>query len=85
VIADHPGEPRDAARRLHIGASSGLADRQIGDLPVLLRPRNLHVFNDIRTRLRGHRMTEGHPSSIMLPTQKRAPLVSAVGTEEKIA
>jgi S-adenosylmethionine:tRNA ribosyltransferase-isomerase len=44
AIADHPCEPRDAARLLHIGGSGCLADRQIGDLLVLFRPGDLLVL-----------------------------------------
>src|SRR6516162_8612235 len=58
LTADHPCEPRDAARLLVIPASGGLQDRRIADLPALLRPGDLLVFNDtkvIPTRLLGHR------------------------------
>jgi S-adenosylmethionine:tRNA ribosyltransferase-isomerase len=58
LIADHPCEPRDAARLLLIPASGGLQDRQISDLPTLLRPGDLLVFNDtkvIPARLVGRR------------------------------
>jgi len=58
LIADHPCEPRDAARLLVIPASGQLQDRRIADLPALLRPGDLLVFNDtkvIPARLVGHR------------------------------
>jgi S-adenosylmethionine:tRNA ribosyltransferase-isomerase len=58
LIADHPCEPRDAARLLVIPASGGLRDRQVSDLPMLLRPGDLLVFNDtkvIPARLVGRR------------------------------
>ena len=58
LIADHPCEPRDAARLLVIPASGGLQDRRISDLPALLRPGDLLVFNDtkvIPARLVGRR------------------------------
>jgi S-adenosylmethionine:tRNA ribosyltransferase-isomerase len=58
LIADHPCEPRDAARLLLVPASGGLQDRQISDLPTLLRPGDLLVFNDtkvIPARLVGRR------------------------------
>jgi S-adenosylmethionine:tRNA ribosyltransferase-isomerase len=63
-IADRPAEPRDASRLLLVGAESdrgggmGLADRRIADLPHLLRPGDLMVFNDTRVipaRLVGRR------------------------------
>jgi S-adenosylmethionine:tRNA ribosyltransferase-isomerase len=58
LIADRPCEPRDAARLLVIPASGGLQDRGISDLPALLRPGDLLVFNDtkvIPARLVGRR------------------------------
>jgi S-adenosylmethionine:tRNA ribosyltransferase-isomerase len=48
-IAQHPCEPRPtAARLLVIPASGELEDRQIRDLPALLRPGDLLVFNDTK-------------------------------------
>ena len=47
AIAQRPVEPRDAARLLHV--SGGLADRRVRDLPGLLRPGDLMVFNDTRS------------------------------------
>jgi S-adenosylmethionine:tRNA ribosyltransferase-isomerase len=58
LIAPHPSEPRDASRLLFIPASAGFEDRLIKDLPVLLRPGDLLVFNDtkvIPARLVGRR------------------------------
>jgi S-adenosylmethionine:tRNA ribosyltransferase-isomerase len=58
LIADRPAEPRDSARLLVLPAASEIADRQIGDLPQLLRPGDLLVFNDtkvIPARLVGRR------------------------------
>ena len=58
LIADHPCEPRDAARLLLIPASGRLQDRRISDLPTLLRRGDLLVFNDtkvIPARLVGRR------------------------------
>jgi S-adenosylmethionine:tRNA ribosyltransferase-isomerase len=46
-IAQRPAEPRDSARLLHVGPG-GVADRMVRDLPQLLRPRDLLVFNDTR-------------------------------------
>jgi S-adenosylmethionine:tRNA ribosyltransferase-isomerase len=56
LIAAHPAAPRDAARLLLVGAA--LEDRVIADLPALLRPGDLLVFNDTRVipaRLVGRR------------------------------
>jgi len=48
LIADHPCEPREAARLLHIPATGGFADRRIADLPALLRTGDLLVCNDTK-------------------------------------
>jgi S-adenosylmethionine:tRNA ribosyltransferase-isomerase len=58
LIAQHPARPRDSARLLDAGDT--LADRRISDLPRLLRPGDLLVYNDtqvIRARLSGRRGT----------------------------
>jgi S-adenosylmethionine:tRNA ribosyltransferase-isomerase len=58
LIADHPCEPREAARLLVMPASAGFEDRRIADLPELLCPGDLLVFNDtkvIPARLEGRR------------------------------
>ena len=56
LIAQHPVEPRDAARLLEVGER--LADRTLRDLPGLLRPGDVLVYNDtrvIKARLNGRR------------------------------
>src|SRR5438067_1397781 len=58
LIADRPAEPRDAARLLVLPVSGETMDRHIADLPELLRPGDLLVFNDtkvIPARLIGRR------------------------------
>jgi S-adenosylmethionine:tRNA ribosyltransferase-isomerase len=58
LIADRPAEPREAARLLLLPAAGGVVDRQIADLPLLLRPGDLLVCNDTRVipaRLVGRR------------------------------
>ena len=58
LVADHPCEPREAARLLHIPASGAFTDRYIADLPELLRAGDLIVCNDtkvIPARLVGKR------------------------------
>ena len=60
LIAEHPAEPRDAARLLQVG--NELADRHIADLPRLLRQGDVLVANDTRVipvRLRGRRGAAG--------------------------
>ena len=46
LIARYPAAERRASRLLEVGA--GLADRQFADLPELLAPGDLLVFNDTR-------------------------------------
>src|SRR5437763_2388057 len=49
LIAQHPTEKRSASRLLALdGATGGLADLAFRDLPALLRPQDLLVFNDTR-------------------------------------
>lgn len=58
LIAQHPIEPREAARLLVV--RNGLEDRTVADLPELLDPGDLLVLNDTRvlpTRFWGHRGT----------------------------
>jgi S-adenosylmethionine:tRNA ribosyltransferase-isomerase len=47
-IALRPAAPRDSARLLLIGAGGRLADHVVRDLPGLLRPGDMLVFNDTR-------------------------------------
>ncbi len=61
LIAQHPSETRSGSRLLCVGAS--LADRRFLELPQLLAPGDLLVFNDtkvIKARLFGHKETGGH-------------------------
>jgi S-adenosylmethionine:tRNA ribosyltransferase-isomerase len=46
-IALRPVEPRDAARMLVLDGAA-MADRHVRDLPALLRPGDMLVFNDTR-------------------------------------
>ncbi len=59
-VAQHPLDPREAARLLHI--EWRLRDRHVRDLPSLIDDRDLLVFNDtqvIPARLRGRRGNAG--------------------------
>lgn len=47
-IALRPVKPRDAARMLVVDGAAPLADRQVRDLPDLLRAGDVLVFNDTR-------------------------------------
>ena len=63
LIAQHPLPERSASRLLHLEGGSGrFVDRHFRDLPGLLGPDDLLVFNDTRVipaRLFGHKETGG--------------------------
>jgi S-adenosylmethionine:tRNA ribosyltransferase-isomerase len=62
LIAQHPSEKRSGSRLLCVGPDS-IADRRFADLPQLLSPGDLLVFNDtkvIKARLFGKKETGGH-------------------------
>ena len=61
LIAQRPARPRDSARLLHVG-QDGLNDRHVTDLPDLVDPGDLLIFNDTRVlpaRLFGRRGMAG--------------------------
>jgi len=61
LIAQHPAPERSAARLLD-GAAAAPVDRVFRDLPDLLQPRDLLVFNDtqvVKARLYGRKPTGG--------------------------
>src|SRR3954463_1365431 len=75
LIAQAPLADRAASRMLHLVRTSGvLADRTFRDLPSLLRPDDLVVFNDTRVfpaRLFGQRSgTRAQPISPNNPAAK---------------
>ena len=47
-IALRPAEPRDSARLLVVHPDAALQDGRVGDLPSLLQPGDLLVFNDTK-------------------------------------
>ncbi|MEO1548818.1 MAG: S-adenosylmethionine:tRNA ribosyltransferase-isomerase, partial [Pseudomonadota bacterium] len=66
LIALRPVSPRRAARMLVASGAASLQDRHFGDLPGLLRPGDLLVFNDtkvIPARLRGTRARDSNHGS----------------------
>ena len=70
LIARHPAPQRSASRLLHLdGRDGSLVDRRFRDLPGLLRPGDLLVFNDTRVvpaRLLGHKAGSGGRVEVML-------------------
>ncbi len=60
-IAQHPAEPREAARLLAIKPGVTLSDQTVRDLPSLLNPGDLLVVNDTKVfpaRLYGRRIND---------------------------
>jgi S-adenosylmethionine:tRNA ribosyltransferase-isomerase len=73
-IALRPAEPRDSARLLVVDPRGGLEDRVVSDLPGLLRPGDLMVFNDTRVlaaRLFGRRDRDGATATVEATLHKR--------------
>ena len=61
-IALRPVAPRDAAKMLVVDGEAPFADRTVRDLPEILRPGDVLVFNDTRVipaQLEGERVREG--------------------------
>lgn len=80
LIADRPVSPRDAARLLDVTAD-GCRDRGVRDLPALLQPGDVMVFNDTRVipaRLFGQR---GPRQPGGLPAQVEVTLHQALGLD----
>jgi S-adenosylmethionine:tRNA ribosyltransferase-isomerase len=68
LIAQRPAVPRDSARLLDVTAD-GLHDRTVRDLPGLLQPGDLLVFNDtkvIPARLIGKRSSGGEVEALLI-------------------
>jgi S-adenosylmethionine:tRNA ribosyltransferase-isomerase len=68
LIAQRPAVPRDSARLLDV-AADGLHDRTVRDLPELLQPGDLLVFNDTRVipaRLLGKRRSGGEVEAFLI-------------------
>jgi S-adenosylmethionine:tRNA ribosyltransferase-isomerase len=58
LVAQSPARPRDSARLLEVQGDGTFSDRHVLDLPLLLRPGDLLVFNDTKVlpvRLFGRR------------------------------
>src|ERR1700755_2451828 len=71
LIAQRPASPRDSARLLDVTAD-GLHDRTVRDLPRLLQPGDLLVFNDtkvIPARLIGTRASGGTVEALLIRRQ----------------
>ena len=73
-IALEPADPRDSARLLLVKPGNGVEDRQVHELPRLLRPGDALVFNDTRvmhTALMGERWRGGNRARVSVNLHKR--------------
>ena len=73
-IALRPASPRDSARLLVARPGGALEDRGVGDLPDLLAPGDVLVFNDTRVipaRLSGVRERDGSTVRVEATLHKR--------------
>jgi S-adenosylmethionine:tRNA ribosyltransferase-isomerase len=73
-IALRPAEPRDAARLLAVRPGEPFEDRRVADLPDLLSPGDLMVFNDTRVipaRLSGIRRRGDNAAAIEVTLHQR--------------
>ncbi len=73
LIAQTPHEPRDESRLLHfrrgMPLENAITHRRVCDLPEILQPGDMLVFNDtrvLRARLYGHRQTGGKLEALLL-------------------
>lgn len=66
-IALRPMRPRDAARMLIVSPNNQFLDKQVSDLPFMLRPGDALVINNtkvIHARLKGERSWNGVKAAI---------------------
>jgi S-adenosylmethionine:tRNA ribosyltransferase-isomerase len=78
LIALRPARPRDSARLLDVRGDAPLVDRTVRDLPALLNPGDVLVFNDTRVipaQLEGRRINaDGGSARIGATLHKRVDL-----------
>ncbi|MBF0147900.1 MAG: tRNA preQ1(34) S-adenosylmethionine ribosyltransferase-isomerase QueA [Magnetococcales bacterium] len=86
-IAQIPATPRDSARLL-VSRREGILDRNVFDLPSLLQPGDLLIFNDTRVlaaRLLGHRPTGGRMEVFLLrPVEKEGIWEALVKSNKRV-
>lgn len=84
LIAQMPAPTRSASRLLHIGPA--LADRQITELPALLAPGDLLIFNDTRVipaRLFGRKPTGGQVEILVERVLDAQEFLAQLGVSKK--
>ena len=85
LIAQRPLTQRSSSRLLHLGAS--LADRQFAELPDLLRPNDLLVFNDTRVipaRVYGVKPSGGKVEIVLERVLGARRILAQVGTSKSL-
>jgi S-adenosylmethionine:tRNA ribosyltransferase-isomerase len=85
LIAQRPLATRSASRLLHLAAS--LADRQFADLPDLLRPNDLLVFNDTRVipaRVYGAKPSGGKVEIVLERVLGERRILAQVGSSKSL-
>jgi S-adenosylmethionine:tRNA ribosyltransferase-isomerase len=84
LIAQRPAVPRDAARLMHLPREGAAREYVVRDLPGLLQPGDVLVFNDTRVvpaRLYGRRASGGKVEALLLqPTGRGTWQAMARGT-----
>ncbi|AXQ29941.1 tRNA preQ1(34) S-adenosylmethionine ribosyltransferase-isomerase QueA [Solimonas sp. K1W22B-7] len=86
LIAQHPAARRSASRLLQLRPDGSLADRQIRELPELLRPDDLLVFNDTRVipaRLYGRKPTGGKVEILVERVLDEREFLAQLGVSKK--
>ena len=74
LIAQHPAEPRDSARLLHVPTAGPFGDLGVSDLPSLLQSGDVLVVNDTRVipaRLTGRRIGPQGDARVELTLHKQ--------------
>jgi S-adenosylmethionine:tRNA ribosyltransferase-isomerase len=85
LIAQRPLASRSASRLLHLGES--LADREFAQLPDLLRPNDLLVFNDTRVipaRVYGVKPSGGKVEIVLERVLEGRRILAQVGTSKPL-
>ena len=86
LIAQLPTPQRSASRLLHLAPDGRLGDRQIRELPALLQPGDLLVFNDTRVipaRLFGRKPTGGRVEILVERVLGERELLAQLGVSKK--
>src|SRR5690606_11833569 len=85
LIAQHPTAERSASRLLQV-LPDGCADRRIAELPSLLHPGDLLVFNDTRVipaRLHGEKPTGGRVEILVERVLDEREFLAQLGVSKK--